>query len=70
MGIHPETVDFFYAVFILTVCTIVTDFKGTVKEDYPNIDFINIQDIELQLSEGRRILLNIADKTNNLGLIL
>lgn len=67
-GIHPGNSRLYLCGFYnRPICTIVTDFKGTVKEDYPNIDFINIQDIKLQLSEGRRIVLNIADKTNNLG---
>ena len=67
-GIHPGNSRLFLCGFYTKpVCTIVTDFKGTVKKDYPKIDFINVQDIKLQLSEGRRIVLNIADKTNNLG---
>lgn len=57
-GTHPGNTRLLFSEYYTdTVAAIVTDYKGTVKEDYPHLVFTDIKDATFSV-EGLSVLLN------------
>lgn len=57
-GTHPGNTRLLFSEYYTdTVLGMVTDYKGTIREDYPHLEFKSITDIEFSI-EGLVVLIN------------
>ena len=64
-GTHPGNTRLLFSDYYTDIVTaMVTDYKGTVREDYPHLDFIDVADTEFSI-DGLVVLINTTIKGPN-----